>query len=166
MWLTLSWALVGGFEVQWLCWFPLTSLPLLTLPFPRSIHEHSSICWHHWGSCCCHCGDRDHCLLLLLPGKQGHWLWDDVSTSPYSTEWKRWRVLLLPPASTDGVEHWGEKKSGKACTAFSFQCPPQWLPSLLMGDAQESQTLWCLWAEPNYSNLGCELAHMLWKINK
>uniref|UniRef100_A0A8D2N517 Glycoprotein A33 n=1 Tax=Zonotrichia albicollis TaxID=44394 RepID=A0A8D2N517_ZONAL len=53
-----------------------------------------------------------------------------------------------------------EKKSGKACTAFSFQCPPQGLPSLLRGDAQESQTPLCLWAEPNYPNLGCELAHI------
>lgn len=98
----------GGVWSAVIVLIPFGIIPLLTPPFPHSIHEHSSVCWHHWGSCCCHCGDWDHFLLLLLPGEQGDWLWDDVSTSPYSSEGNRWGVLLFPAASTDGVESWGE----------------------------------------------------------
>lgn len=76
----------GGVWSAVIVLIPFDTIPLLTPPFPRSIHEHSSVCWHHWGSCCCHCGDWDHFLLLLLPGQQGEWLRDDVSTSPCSRE--------------------------------------------------------------------------------
>lgn len=59
-----------------------------------SIHEHSSLRWHHWWSCCCNYSYWYFSLLLLLSGRQGERLWDDVSSIHFSRERYIWRVSL------------------------------------------------------------------------